>query len=146
MEGERLCAAEIAGFEACIIEEFMFEISVSQNFKASHAVRATSGEFEPMHTHDWRVVATVIGRNLDATGCVVDFAVIQRHLRSVLSTWDDKNLNELSMFLDTPPSTEFLTKCLFDQLEAILIEEGITLKRVTIWETDNCCAAYVRES
>lgn len=120
----------------------MFEISVSQKFKASHAIRTTSGEFEPLHTHDWRVDSTVTGRDLDATGCIVDFALIQRHLRSVLSTWDGKNLNELSMFLDVPPSTEFLAKCLFDQLESILSEEGVRLKKVTVWETDNCSASY----
>jgi len=120
----------------------MFEISVSQKFKASHAIRTTSGEFEPIHAHDWKVDAIVIGSDLDATGCVVDFAVIQRHLRSILSIWDSKNLNEFGMFLDIPPSTEFLAKCLFDQLRAVLEDEGITLKKVTIWETENCSATY----
>lgn len=121
----------------------MFEISVSQFFKASHAIRTTSGEFEPVHAHDWKVDAVVVGRDMDATGCVIDFAVVQRHLRSCLSGWDNKNLNELGMFLDIPPSTEYLAKCLFDQLQSILAEEGVTLKKVTIWETDNCSAAFL---
>ena len=121
----------------------MFEIAVSQNFKASHAIRTTSGEFEPLHVHDWKVKAVAVGRDMDSTGCVIDFAVIQRHLRSVISAWDGKNLNELGMFLDIPPSTEFLAKCLFDQLQSILAEEGVTLKKVTIWETENCSASYL---
>ena len=120
----------------------MFEIEVSQKFKASHAIRTTSGEFEPLHTHDWKVSAVVLGRDLDSTGCVVDFAVIQRHLRSILSVWDSKNLNELGMFIDIPPSTEFLAKCLYDQLHAVLEDEGVNLKKVTIWETENCAATY----
>jgi 6-pyruvoyltetrahydropterin/6-carboxytetrahydropterin synthase len=121
----------------------MFEISVTQHFKASHAIRTMSGEFEPLHLHEWKVDAVVGGGQLDSTGCVVDFAIIQRHLRSCLSAWDGKALNELGMFLDTPPSTEFLAKCLFDQLEAELKEEGVNLRRVTIWETDNCSATYI---
>lgn len=121
----------------------MFEISVTQHFKAGHAIRATSGEFEPMHAHDWKVEAVAVGRELDTNGCVIDFAVIQRHLRSIISTWDNKNLNELGMFLDIPPSTEFLAKCLYDQLQSILQDDGITLKKVTVWETENCAASFV---
>jgi len=121
----------------------MFEISVTQHFKASHAVLAMSGEFEPLHMHEWKADAVVAGSELDASGCVVDFAVIQRHLRACLSAWDGKVLNELGMFLDIPPSTEFLAKCLFDQLEAVLKEEGVNLKRVTIWETGSCSATYI---
>lgn len=123
----------------------MFEITVSQRFKASHAIRTISGDFEPNHIHDWRVDVTVGGRNLDSSGCVVDFALVQRYLRACLSAWDGKNLNELGMFLDIPPSTEFLAKCLYDQLFAVLAEEGISLKKATIWETENCSAAYVAE-
>lgn len=123
----------------------MFEATVSQIFKASHAVRTVSGEFEPVHLHDWKVVVTVAGTHLDATGCIIDFAIVQRHLRACLSAWDGKNLNELGMFIDTPPSTEFLAKCLFDQLDSILKEEGVILKRVTIWETDHCSAAFTRD-
>ncbi len=123
----------------------MFEITVSQRFNASHALRAISGEFEPVHAHDWKVVTTVAGVDLDATGCIVDFALVQRHLRACLSAWDGKNLNELGMFLDMPPSTEFLAKCLFDQLDSILRDEGVTLKRVTIYETDHCSAAFARD-
>ena len=124
----------------------MFEISVSQRFKASHAIRIGSGEFEPVHMHDWRVDAVIVGRELDASGCVADFAVIQRHLRGCLSAWDGKCLNELGMFLDIPPSTEFLAKCLHNQLEATLREEGFNLKKVTIWETENCSASYLLET
>jgi len=121
----------------------MFEIIVTQHFKASHAIRALSGELEPSHAHDWQAEAVVVGRELDASGCVVDFALIQRHLRSITSTWDGKNLNELGMFLDIPPSTEYLAKCLFDQLQSILAEEGVTLKKITVWETENCGAAFL---
>lgn len=121
----------------------MFEVFVSQKFRASHAIRAGSGEFEPVHVHDWKVDVTVMGRDLDASGCVVDFAILQKHLRSIISAWDGKALNELGMFLDTPPSTEFLAKCLYDQLEAVLADEGIRLKKVTVWETENCGASFV---
>jgi 6-pyruvoyltetrahydropterin/6-carboxytetrahydropterin synthase len=121
----------------------MFEIAVSQKFKAGHAIRTTSGEFEPNHMHEWKVDATVVGRDMDATGCVIDFAVVQRHLRSCISAWDGKNLNELGMFLDIPPSTEYLAKCLFDQLQATLQEDGVTLKKVTVWETENCSASFL---
>lgn len=121
----------------------MFEIFVSQKFTANHSIRTTSGEFEPSHTHEWKVDAVVVGRDMDASGCVIDFAIVQRHLRSILSTWDNKNLNELGMFLDVPPSTEYLAKCLFDQLQSILAEEGVTLKKVTVWETENCSASFL---
>lgn len=121
----------------------MFELTVSQKIKAAHAIRTTSGEFEPLHTHEWKIDAVVVGRELDATGCVADFALIQRRLRSCLSAWDGKNLNELGMFLDIPPSTEFLARCLFDQLQSVLQEEGVTLKKVTVWETENCAASFI---
>lgn len=121
----------------------MFEVTVAQRFNASHAIRTADGEFEPNHVHEWKVVVTVIGRDMDASGCVVDFALIQKYLRSITSTWDGKNLNELGMFLDIPPSTEYLAKCIFDQLQSILAEEGVTLKRVTVWETENCSASFL---
>lgn len=122
----------------------MFEVIVSQRFRASHAIRTVSGEYEPLHTHDWRVELTIQGGELDASGCMVDFALVQRQLREVLNAWSDKNLNELDVFLDTLPSTEHMAKCLFEQFEPVLHEEGVELKRVAVWETDNCGAAYTR--
>lgn len=123
----------------------MFEVTASQSFKASHAIRTLSGDLEPTHEHDWRIVVTVLGSSLDSNGCVIDFAVIQRHVRSCLENWEGKDLNTLGIFMDMPPSTEFLAKCLFDQLDPLMSEDGYTLKRVTIWETDNCSAAFVRD-
>ena len=120
----------------------MFEITVSQRFTASHAILQMNGEMESQHTHDWKVELTVVGPELDAAGCVVDFALIQKYLRNSLTSWDGKVLNDLSIFLDVPPSTEYLAKCLFDQLEGALQEEGVTLKKVKIWETENCSAAF----
>ncbi len=120
----------------------MYEITVSQRFNASHAILQMNGEMEPQHTHDWKVEVTVSGGELDAAGCVVDFALVQKYLRASLAAWDGKVLNDLGIFFEVPPSTEYLAKCLFDQLEGALQEEGVNLKAVKIWETENCSAAF----
>jgi len=104
---------------------------------------SASGDPEPSHAHDWQVDVTVTGYELDASGCVSDFAIVQRHLRSITSLWDGKDLNEAGMFLDIPPSTEILAKSIYDQLEEVLSEEGCKLKSVTVWETENCRATYI---
>jgi 6-pyruvoyltetrahydropterin/6-carboxytetrahydropterin synthase len=60
-------------------------------FCAAHLAVWSNGEGERLHGHSFRVSA-VLGGPLDRAGCVVDFLVARRELRSILAELDHRVL------------------------------------------------------
>ena len=60
----------------------------------------------------------------------------------VLDQLDHKYLNDLEPFKEISPSSENITKFLFDQLGEVLNTENVTVEQVNVWESENACASY----
>lgn len=90
----------------------------------------------------------VEGKDLDARNMLVDFGVIKKWLNETLDReFDHYLLNET---LKEPCVTaEFLAKLIFNMLDNWLGEGGyydcLSLARVTIWESPDCCVKYYGE-
>jgi 6-pyruvoyltetrahydropterin/6-carboxytetrahydropterin synthase len=70
--------------------------------------------------------------------------VIKHHVRALMETLDHKFLNELDFFQDgTPPSSENIAKYLADSLAARMDLPGISVSRVTAWESEDASATYI---
>ena len=121
----------------------MFEVSVEQTFAAAHALRNYHGKCENLHGHNYRVQATFRGAELDASGMLVDFVEIKRHMRSVTERLDHTNLNETAPFDAINPSAENIARYVFEQMQAEMAgDRGKLLREVKVWETDIQYAAY----
>jgi 6-pyruvoyltetrahydropterin/6-carboxytetrahydropterin synthase len=122
----------------------MFELRVLTRFAAAHQLTMVGTKCENLHGHNWKIEVYVKGSSLDAGGVLVDFGVIKRHVRELMETLDHKFLNELDYFQDgTPPSSENIAKYLADNLTTRLDLPGISVSRVTAWESDDASATYI---
>jgi 6-pyruvoyltetrahydropterin/6-carboxytetrahydropterin synthase len=122
----------------------MFELRVVTRFAAAHRLTMVGTKCENLHGHNWKIEVYVQGESIDAGGVLVDFGVIKRHVRELMETLDHKFLNELDYFQDgTPPSSENIAKYLADSLAARMDLPGVSVSRVTAWESDDASATYI---
>jgi len=100
----------------------VYELVVEADFAAAHRLREYDGNCEHLHGHNWKVGVALRGECLD-----VDHAF----------------LNDLAVFQDQNPTTENLARTIYEALAAKL-PDGITVAKVTAWESEHCGVSYSR--
>lgn len=124
----------------------MYAVKIEDYFSGAHRLRNYHGKCEDLHGHNWKVEVLVISDTLDEGGMVLDFTILKASTREVLETLDHKYLNELPDFLETNPSSENISRYIFDKLKPLLDNQKTRLKQVTVWESENACASYAEGS
>ena len=120
----------------------MFEVSVEQTFAAGHALRNYKGKCENVHGHNYRVLVTVRGEQLDSIGLLVDFVDVKKLINRVVDRLDHQFINDLPPFDEINPSAENMAKYFYDEIAAGLGESAVRVGEVRIWETDTASATY----
>jgi 6-pyruvoyltetrahydropterin/6-carboxytetrahydropterin synthase len=121
----------------------MFEVSVEQTFAAGHALRNYKGKCENVHGHNYRVMVTVQGEQLDASGLLVDFLDIKRLMGGVIDYLDHRFINDLAPFDEINPSAENIAKYFYDRLSGGLKNDvPVRISEIRVWETDSSSAVY----
>jgi len=121
----------------------MFELKVKTKFAAAHRLQMVGEKCENLHGHNWKIEAYVQGSKLNEADVLMDFGVLKKHLKEIMHTLDHKYLNELSLFDHDIPSSENIAKYIAEGLQKRIQETGITVSRVSAWESDNSCATYI---
>ena len=116
----------------------MFEVMTESHFSAAHHLLNYEGECENQHGHNWLVEAYVQGTELDKSNILIDFKVLKRELKAVLDLLDHKDLNELAYFKGQSPSSEMISKFIYDKMK----EKINIISKVSVWETPTSCATY----
>ena len=62
-------------------------------------------------------------------------------VNEIMEYLDHKDLNELEMFKNISPSSEIISKFLYDELK----KKFAGISKVSVWETANSCASYFEE-
>ena len=119
----------------------MFELVLQKTFAGAHNLRGYDGECERLHGHNWKVEVTLKSKELDKLGMVIDFKVVKKILEEILSRFDHSYLNELEEFHQENPTTENVSKLVYEKLNEKLPPE-ISVAKVKTWESENCAAAY----
>ncbi|MGI4826746.1 MAG: 6-carboxytetrahydropterin synthase QueD [Janthinobacterium lividum] len=123
----------------------MFEITVQAGFSSGHFLRDYHGKCENPHGHNYRVLVTLIGEQLEPNGLLLDFKLLKSVLKPTVEYLDHQMINERDPFTTVNPSAENLAKYFFDQTAAELhtMTEGrVRVKDCTIYETDTSFARY----
>ena len=124
----------------------MYELTISEEFEAAHRLPEYDGKCCRLHGHNWRVEVAVRGKELDASGLLMDFKVLKAHVGEVLSTLDHYDLNELDAFVSLPPSAEHIARYVYDMLAAKpAFGDRVRVYAVKVWESPRSCAAYMPE-
>jgi len=120
----------------------MFELSIKGNFAAAHSLRGYEGKCKNLHGHTWKVEVVIVSDRIDAIGMVADFALLKKRLREFLERLDHVHLNDIPYFKDANPTTENLAKYIYDEFPKF--SGSISLKKVTVWESDHASATYYK--
>jgi 6-pyruvoyltetrahydropterin/6-carboxytetrahydropterin synthase len=123
----------------------MFEVTVEAGFSSGHYLRNYQGKCENPHGHNYRVLVTLIGEELDGTGLLLDFKLLKTLLRPVVDTLDHQMINDLPPFTELNPSAENLARYFYEQTSAQLYQMTsgrVRVKDCTLFETDTSFARY----
>jgi 6-pyruvoyltetrahydropterin/6-carboxytetrahydropterin synthase len=120
----------------------MYEITTEAHFSAAHCLRNYDGPCENLHGHNWLVRVTVSCRKLDKSGLGIDFKTLKRKLCAILDDYDHKNLNEIFDPIGESPSSECISRHIFNRLAESLAGAGARVVRVEVQETPGNSAAY----
>ena len=123
----------------------MYTLKVVSDFASAHTLRDYPGACARMHGHNWKVEAEVEATALDAVGMGVDFKVIKSAVRELTEQLDHRYLNEIAPFDSVNPTAENIAAHLFRGLSAVLNDERIRVKAITLWETERACVRYTEE-
>ena len=119
----------------------MFELEVEGHFSAAHSLRGYQGKCEKLHGHNWLVRLTLGGNVVNDQGMLIDFHEARELLARSIAGCDHANLNELEQFKTLNPTTENVARIVCERVAAE-VPAGITVRRVTVWETAGNCATY----
>lgn len=120
----------------------MFALAVRDSFAAAHRLESYEGKCETLHGHNFTVEALFEGENLDKDGMLVDFAILKRHLKEVLSELDHRYLNEIPFFHERASSSEYIALFIHGRLTELSTEHTANLAEVRVWESATSYAAY----
>ena len=124
----------------------MYELKIITEFSAAHNLRNFRGKCEALHGHNWKVEVVLSGKNLDASGVVLDFAEVKGATSEIMSEIDHRYLNDLPFFTENNPSSENIARYIFHRLQEKIDNDRVRIRRVTAWESQDACASYLGES
>jgi 6-pyruvoyl-tetrahydropterin synthase len=128
----------------------VFAVEVSDHIMIAHSFRGeVFGPAQALHGATFAVSAAFMAERLDANGIVVDIGRANHVLKTVLTSLNYRNLDDMPEFEGINTTTEFLTKYLFDKL-AVAVRAGelgrdgreISALRVTVGESPTARAWY----
>jgi len=120
----------------------MYEILIKSDFSGAHNLRGYKGRCEKLHGHNWKIEARFETDTLDKIGMAVDFKILKSKLKNVLKKVDHAYLNKINAFKRKNPSAENIAKYIYEGLRSSIRKKGLSLKSVSVWESETSCATY----
>ena len=121
----------------------MFTISVETHFLASHQLTLPDGEKEPLHQHNWLVIADVSSDRLNSMGLVMDFHQLKSMVDNIVAEFENGQLDKFAYFQQNSSSAETVAKYIYEKLAAKL-SEGVELEAVRVVESPGCSAKFAK--
>jgi len=134
-----------AGEEASAVSSDLagiYTLTVKDHFDAAHYLYDYPGECRNLHGHTWDIEVSVESTQLCELGMVYDFALLKKDLKGVLDRYDHKHLNEITPFDSISPTAENLARIIFEELSKVIVQEGVTVVEVAVWESPIAKLSY----
>lgn len=120
-----------------------WQLTVRTNFSSAHSLRNYKGKCENIHGHNYGVEVVVEGDSLTQdTELLMDFSDLKKILKEVMAKIDHCNLNEIVPFDTINPSSENLSRYLWQQIKPHLANYPVRLYSVTVSEKEEQSATY----
>ena len=95
----------------------MYELNIKDHFSAAHNLREYKGDCEKLHGHNWQVEVVVETEILNSEGLGIDFRLLSKYLKEIISILDHQYLNELEPFKKENPSTENISRFIYEKIK-----------------------------
>ncbi len=118
----------------------MFELSIKGHIASAHFLRGYDGPCKDLHGHTWKIELTILSKELNDIGLVVDFKELKCKFNSFLDSLDHVNLNDLPYFKEINPSTENIARYIYQNFSKEI--NPLKLKHVQVWESDTASVTY----
>jgi len=119
----------------------LFTVSVETRFRASHQLTLPDGSKEPLHDHDWTVIADISSEKLNSMGLVADFRRLKADLDHILADLDNSMLEKIAYFQRTNSSAENVAKYIYEKLLPVL-PKNVRLDAIRVAEEPGCSAKF----
>ncbi len=123
----------------------MYYLTVEDKFSSAHQLNGYKGKCENLHGHNWRVIATIKGIELNSIGLLMDFNDLKKYLKEILNGLDHTLINQIPYFMEINPSSENIAKYIFDKLNNDFQNDGIknaAVDSITVYESDTSRCLY----
>ena len=119
----------------------MYRIGVQLGFSAAHYHGGGDPACDRIHGHNYRVELEIASNTLKS-GMVIDFKRVRRRADDVLQEYDHCLLNESPDFRGIEPTTENISRILYEKIKPFFSRGPARIHRITVWETNDCWASY----
>lgn len=120
----------------------MYEVGLSQEFRAQHVMPGAEGPEGRLHHHDYRLETVVTVPDLDARGMVVDLDVLEAALEQIVSMVDGRDLDAIRPEDAEAVTVEVLARWAHDELARRLDRPGTTTISIRVWESPRAFGGY----
>lgn len=117
-----------------------YRVTREASLSAAHLLRNYNGECGQLHGHNWTVQVTVSAQKLDDLGMVIDFKLLNKHIKAVIDSLDHKFINDLTPFDKINPTSENLAAYFYQQLGRLINDDRVKVSQVKVWETEKSFA------
>jgi 6-pyruvoyltetrahydropterin/6-carboxytetrahydropterin synthase len=121
----------------------LFTISVETHFWASHQLTLPDGSKEPLHHHNWVVIADVSSNELRRMGMVMDFRRLKVMVDNIVAEFDNTQLEKLDYFQQNNSSAESVATYIYEKLEPKLPGD-LRLNYIRVVEQPGCSVKFGR--
>lgn len=123
----------------------MYGVSVSRTVVAQHYLTVpNAGPEGTLHSHTFRIQATVRGPELNEYEYLVDIDELSAAMDETVALFRDQTLNDLSEFEDTNPSVERLCLVFGDHLCERISPDHATELEIEIQEDTTATVTHQR--
>ncbi|HMK56073.1 MAG TPA: 6-carboxytetrahydropterin synthase QueD [Dissulfurispiraceae bacterium] len=123
----------------------MYTLSIETKFASAHQLREYNGKCENLHGHSWRVQVVVRAHSLNKIGLAMDFTDLKKLANEIIGPLDHVCLNDLPQFANVNPSSENISRWIFESMKEKVAAYNVELKSVTVWESETAAATYTEE-
>jgi 6-pyruvoyltetrahydropterin/6-carboxytetrahydropterin synthase len=120
----------------------MYKVNVISHFAGAHHLNSYDGDCKDLHGHNWKVRVQLGSKVLDNLGMAMDFKLVKKHLNTIISSLDHKYLNELHWFKNMNPTSENISRIIFEELVNNLKNENIRVLEIEVWESETTSIIY----
>ena len=121
-----------------------YTIGISDHFDSAHFLKNYPGACSNLHGHTWKVDILISCKELDKIGMSIDFKILKKILKNILSKYDHHLINDIEPFNNINPTAENLSREIYIQLKSQIKKEypNTKIESVTIWESPKAFAKF----